>query len=57
MNKQLIRISCSFPAIRTELSCEGQSIEMKADRPFYYQIVDEDRNLIIFTGLVVDPSA
>ena len=57
MEQQLDRLYFNFPAIRSELVCEGETMEMTADRPFYYQIIDEDRNLIIFTGVVVDPTA
>ena len=43
--------------MKVEPTCEGQTLEMTADRPFYFQVIEEERNLIMFTGVVFDPSA
>ena len=47
----------NFPVMAPVALCGGRTIEMTADRPFYYQIVDEVKNLILFAGVVRDPSA
>ena len=43
-------------AIRMVPSCMPSLIEITADRPFYYQIADEQMHIIYFAGTVRNPN-
>ena len=39
------------------MTCFPTVTKIKADRPFYYQIVEEHTKAVLFAGVVRDPNA
>lgn len=46
-----------FLGVRVDVSCKPRVTEIKADQPFYYQIVEDDTGAVLFAGVVRVPSA
>ena len=48
-------IFSAFPGMQTGLTCAPSVTIVNADRPFYFQIVDEKQKLALFAGTVRHP--
>ena len=51
------RLRFEFLGIRAGITCAPTVTEIKVDRPFYYQIVEDKTNTILLAGVVRDPNA